>query len=337
MLGSALARLARHGFVLLTALVLAAGLAVIAAPIGAAPKDANLSLVAYSTPKDAYADLIPAFQATPGGQGVTFTQSYGASGDQARAVAEGLPADVVNLSLAPDVATLVAARLVRRDWDHQPYGGMVTNSVVVFVVRKGNPKHIKTWNDLVKPGVSVINPNPFTSGGARWNVMAAYGAQLETHKTPKQATAYLGKLYKHIAVQDKSARDALNTFLGGKGDVMLAYESEAIGAQQKGAAIDYVVPRNTILIQNPIAVTSYSGHQTEAKAFVSFLLSPKGQTIWAKHGYRPVVPSVLKTSHFLRPKGLFKITQLGLGGWPAVSSKFFDSQSGIVAKIEAGL
>jgi sulfate transport system substrate-binding protein len=337
MLGSALARLARHRLALLCAVVLAAGLAVVAAPIGAAPKGANLSLVAYSTPKDAYADLIPAFQATAAGHGVTFTQSYGASGDQARAVAEGLPADVVNFSLAPDVATLAAARLVRRDWDHQPYGGMVTNSVVVFVVRKGNPKHIKTWNDLVKPGVSVINPSPFTSGGARWNVMAAYGAQLEAHETPTQATAYLGKLFKHIAVQDKSARDALQTFVGGKGDVMLSYESEAIGAQQKGAAIDYVVPRNTILIQNPIAITSFSGHQAEDKAFVRFLLSPQGQTIWAKHGYRPVVPSIFKHSRFRTPKGLFRITQLGLGGWPSVSSKFFDPQSGIVAKIEAGL
>ncbi len=337
MLGSALARLARHRLAVLAALVLAVGLAVVAAPIGAAPKGANLSLVAYSTPKDAYADLIPAFQATSAGQGITFTQSYGASGDQARAVAAGLPADVVNLSLSPDIATLVAARLVRRDWNRQPYGGMVTNSIVVFVVRKGNPKHIKTWSDLIKPGVSVITPNPFSSGGARWNVMAAYGAQLETDHTPKQATAYLNALFHHVAVQDKSARDALQTFVGGKGDVMLAYESEAIGAQQKGASISYVVPRNTILIQNPIAVTSFSGHQTEAKAFVSFLLSPQGQTIWAKHGYRPVVPSVLKRSHFPTPKGLFKITQFGLGGWPAVSSKFFDPQSGIVAKIEAGL
>src|SRR4051794_33084296 len=194
----------------------------------------NLPLVAYSTPKEAYAELIPAFQKTPAGKGVTFSQSYGASGDQSRAVASGLPADVVALSLAPDVDKLVKSGDVSSNWTSGPTHGFVTNSVVALVVRKGNPKGIKTWDDVVKPGVQVVEPNPFTSGGARWNVMAAYGAQIEQGKTEQQATDYLGQLFKNVVAQDKSARDALQTFSSGKGDVLISYENEAIAAQKKG-------------------------------------------------------------------------------------------------------
>src|SRR5947209_8435240 len=237
----------------------------------------HLNLVAYSTPKEAYAALIPAFQKTPTGKGVQFTQSFGPSGDQARAVISGLPSDVVALSLAPDVDKLVDAKKVASNWAAGPDHGFVTNSVVVFAVRKGNPKHIRTWDDLVKPGMQVIEPNPFASGGARWNVMAAYGAQLAQGKTPAQATAYLTKLFHNVPVQDKSARDAMNTFLGGKGDVILAYENEAIAAQQANQSIDYVVPKQTILIQNPIAVTANSQNAAKAKAFIAFLRSKQGQ------------------------------------------------------------
>ena len=155
-------------------LVLAAGVVVGAR---AATASTTLSLVAYSTPKDAYGKIISAFQATSAGKNVSFNQSYGASGDQARAVAAGLSADIVALSLEPDVSTLVKKGIVPSNWNQNRYHGMVTDSVVVFVVRDGNPKNIHTWADLAKSGVQVITPNPFTSGGARWNVMAAYGAQ----------------------------------------------------------------------------------------------------------------------------------------------------------------
>ena len=201
----------------------------------------------------------------PAGKDVTFKQSYGASGPQAAAVHNGLPADVVNLSLAPDVTVLSQAGLVSTNWNKDKFGGMVTDSIVVFVVRKGNPKNIKTWADLIKPGIQVINPNPFTSGGARWNVMAAWGAQIKQHKTPKQANAYLGSLYKNITVQDSSARASMNTFVWGKGDVLLAYENEAIQAQQAGADIPFVRPSATILIENPIAVLKSTQNPTEAK------------------------------------------------------------------------
>src|SRR5213592_1785022 len=152
-----------------------------------ASKETKLTLVAYSTPKEAYGQLIPAFQKTSAGNGVSFSQSYGASGEQSRAVASGLDADIVAFSLAPDITSLVQKKLVAKNWANDKWHGMVTRSVVVFVVRDGNPKKLKTWNDLLKPGVQVITPNPFTSGGARWNVMAAYGGALRAGKSPKQA------------------------------------------------------------------------------------------------------------------------------------------------------
>ena len=293
----------------------------------------KLSLVAYSTPQVVYDELQPKFAATGAGEGTSFSSSYGASGDQSRAVESGLPADVVAFSLAPDVTRLVKANLVSSDWTSEPHKGMVTDSVTTFVVRKGNPKNIHTWADLLKPGVQVLTPNPFTSGGARWNIMAAYGAQLKQGKTPDQALAYLKELFtKHVPVQDKSARDALQTFTGGKGDVLLSYENEAITAQQKGEKVDYVTPDQTILIENPVAVTTKA--KPEAKKFLDYLWSPAAQTIFAKHGYRPVVPSVAKkfTSQFPKPKTLFTIDDLG--GWDKVMTDFFDPENGSVAKIE---
>jgi sulfate/thiosulfate transport system substrate-binding protein len=215
----------------------------------------KLTLVAYSTPKEAYEALIPAFQKTTAGKGVSFDQSYASSGEQSRAVEAGLPADVVEFSLEPDMTRLVDAGIVDPSWNSNQYKGMVTDSVVVFVVRKGNPKGIKPWDDLVKPGIEVITPNPFTSGGARWNLMAAYGAQIEEGKSEQGALEYLHQLLSQTPVQDKSAREALQTFVGGKGDVMLAYENEAITAQREGEDVDYVVPDQTILIENPVAVT----------------------------------------------------------------------------------
>jgi sulfate/thiosulfate transport system substrate-binding protein len=294
----------------------------------------KVSLVAYSTPQAAYAQLIPAFEKTPAGKGVSFSQSYGASGDQSRAVAAGLPANVVNLSLEPDVTKLVGTGQVPASWDQTPTQGFVTDSVAVIIVRKGNPKHITGWDDLVKPGVAVLTPNPFSSGSARWNIAAAYGGELKEGKTPAQADAYLTALFHNVVSQDTSARNALQTFLAGKGDALIDYESEAIADEKKGAAISYVIPKQTILIQNPIAITS-SGDSPAAKAFVAYLLSPAGQTIWAANGYRPVIPGLAASSQFPTPAGLFTIATLG--GWPAVTKQFFDPTTGVVTKIEQTL
>jgi sulfate transport system substrate-binding protein len=320
----------------LAVLLLLIAAAALSAAAGARSSDVRLGLVAYSTPREAYGKIIPLFQKTPAGQGVSFTQSYGASGDQARAVLNGLKADIVALSLAPDVDQLVKAGLVDAKWDKQSYKGIVTDSVVVFAVRDGNPKRIKTWNDLLKPGVSVITPNPFTSGGARWNVMAAYGAWIKQGKTPKQAQANLLKLFRNVAVQDTSARNALNTFLSGKGDVLLTYENEAIAAQLAKQSVQYVIPRATILIENPIAVLKDSANRDAANAFLRFLRTPAAQQVFADYGYRPILKSVAeanKKKFPVRP-GLFTINQLGLGGWSKVQPRFFDPDKGILAAIE---
>ncbi len=297
----------------------------------------KLALVAYSTPRESFAKIIPAFQKTNAGRDVDFSQSYGASGEQARAVIAGLDADIVNLSLEPDVSALVRAGVVRRGWNRDRYHGMVTNSLVVFVVRDGNPKKIRGWSDLVRKGIEVITPNPFTSGGARWNVMAAYGAQRKQGRSHKQAVAYLSKLFHHVPVQDKSARDALRTFSQGKGDVLLTYENEAIFANKKGIRTDYVIPRQTILMENPVALTESGLRHKEAKAFLAFLRSSKAQKIFADNGYRPVVSSIVRQFGFKRPPGLFSIRQLGMGGWPRVEKRFFDPRTGIMAKIERSL
>jgi sulfate/thiosulfate transport system substrate-binding protein len=318
------------------ALSVLAALAV-ALPASAARTSTTLSLVAYSTPTVAFSKLIPAFQATSAGKDVSFQQSYGASEVQAKAVLAGLGADVVDFSLQPDMDSLAKAGLIAKTWNKNAYNGFVTKSVVVFVLRNGNPKHIRTWDDLVKPGVDVVTANPFTSGGARWNVMAAYGSQLREGKKPAQAIKYLDTLFHHVVSQDTSGRNALNTFLAGRGDVLLTYENEAILAQQQGKPVYYLIPKATLQIENPIAVLSGSKNKTQANAFVKFLYSPAGQKIWAENGYRPVVPSVARqyTKQFPPRPQLFKIGYVG--GWDKVTKQFFDPDTGVVAKIERGL
>ena len=319
--------------------LLAAALAATAGIGSAAPKrsaDTKLNLVAYSTPREAYGKLIPAFQKTAAGQDVSFTQSYGASGEQTRAVKAGLEADIVALSLAPDVDELVAAGKVDAKWKKQSYKGMVTNSVVVFVVRDGNPKKIKSWNDLLRSDVDVVTPNPFTSGGARWNIMAAYGAWRKAGKTDKQAQANLLKFWRNVIVQDTSARASLSTFNSGKGDVLLAYENEAYFSRLQGLNLQWVIPKATILIENPIAVTKDSPDKAAANAFLRFLRTPASQQVFADYGYRPVVKSVENANRkkFPTRPGLFTIDQLGLGGWEKVQKRFFDPKSSVMARIQ---
>jgi sulfate/thiosulfate transport system substrate-binding protein len=295
----------------------------------------HLSLVAYSTPKKAYDALTAAFAQTAEGKGVSFGESFGASGSQSRAVDSGQPADVVAFSTTPDMTRLVKDKIVASSWDANAEKGFSSDSVVVFVVRKGNPKHIAGWDDLVKPGIDVITPNPSTSGSARWNILAAYGAELKEGKTPTQALAYVRTLLtKNVSVQDSSASAALQTFTGGKGDVLLDYESDALAAEKAGDAIQYIIPKQTILIQTPIAVTAKSSHSTQAQAFVNWQWSVAGQTIWAQQGYRPVLASVAKqfASKFSTPPQLFTIKDLG--GWTAAKKQFFDPSSGSITKIE---
>ena len=265
---------------------------------------------------------------------MTVSPSFGPSGEQSRAVANGLKAEVVNFSLAPDVEKLVKAGLVAPNWNQNATHGFVTSSVAVIIVRKGNPKHITGWSDLIKPGVGVVTPNPFTSGSARWNIMAAYGAQLKEGKTPAQALEYLTRLFHNVVSQDSSARNALQTFLAGKGDALIDYENEAISDQKKGSPIEYVIPSATILIQNPIAVTK-QGNTAQAQRFVNYLISAAGQQIWVEKGYRPVISGVPGADKFPTPTSLFTIESLG--GWKAVTKQFFAPETGTVTKIEQSL
>jgi len=291
----------------------------------------ELTLVAYSTPEEAYKELIPAFNKTEEGKGVSFSQSYASSGEQSRAVEGGLAADVVEFSLEPDMTRLVEADLVDPNWSKNEHKGMVTESVVVFMVRKGNPENIQDWDDLVTGDVEVLEPNPFTSGGAKWNIMAAYGAQLEQGKSPAEAEQYVAELFKNVPVLDKSARESLQTFSSGKGDVLLGYENEAILAQQKGEELDYVVPDQTLLIENPIAATTEASDPELAQSFVDFLYTAQAQEIFVGKGYRPVVEGTKGADEFPTPSGLFEITKFG--GWDKVNADFFDPENGIVAKI----
>jgi len=316
----------------------AAGLLVsmgLVAGCGGSSDKTELSLVAYSTPQEAYKQIIGDFQKTDAGKDVEFSESYGGSGDQSRAVEGGLAADVVEFSLEPDMTRLVEADMVDEDWNTGPEKGMITDSVVVWVVREGNPLGIDSWDDLTQDGVEVITPNPFTSGGARWNVMAAYGAQLEQGKTEEEATQYLADLFDNVVVQDDSARKSLQTFTGGKGDVLLAYENEAIFAQQQGEDLEYIVPDETILIENPVAITSTSEHPEEAQAFLDYLRTEEAQEAFVKNGYRPTRDGVPGAEDFPTPSALFDITEFG--GWSDVSSTFFDPDGSVMADIEQGI
>ena len=292
-----------------------------------------LSLVAYSTPQVVYDEIIPDFQKTGEGEGVGFKSSFGASGEQSRAVEAGLKADVVTFSTEPDMTRLVDAGLVGKDWNSTPNKGLVTTSVVSFIVREGNPKNIKTWDDLIKPGVEVLTPNPFTSGAAKWNLLAGYGAKGDGGKNPEAGLDYLRTLItKNVKVQDKSGREALQTFTSGTGDVLLSYEYEATTARKKGEKLDYVIPDDTIRIDIDIAKTEDA--DPAAQKFVDYVLSEPGQKRFADWGYRPVNEAVLAAnkSKFPTPSGLFTIDDLG--GWSKVNDELFDVEKGSIAKIE---
>lgn len=299
----------------------------------AAQENVTLTLVAYSTPREAYEEIIPLFQATPEGANVQFETSFAASTEQSRAVESGLPADILALSLEPDITRLIEPGLVAEDWNDNEFKGMVSDSVVVFIVRPGNPKGIATWDDLLADGVEVITPNALTSGGARWNIMAAWGAQLAQGKSEEEAQEFLRQLFTHVPVQDKSARESLATFAGGKGDVLLGYENEVITAQQKGEPLEYVVPPQTLLIENPAAVVTESAHPEIAAAFINFVRTPEAQRVFGGKGYRPILPEVLaEFTDFVTPEALLTIDELG--GWADVTTTFFDPDNGIVALVQ---
>lgn len=305
---------------------------------GASPAGPNADVVrigAYSVVKEAFHDgLIPAFAKqwkTKTGRDVTFEEAYNASGAQARNIKNGYEADVAVLSLEDDMETLVKAELVGSGWKGGPFKGMLTNSLVVIGHREGNPKGIADWSDLEKPGVGVLYPDPKTSGGAKWNVGAIYGnAYLKSRADGGKPDAAairdaLAKVQKNVVNMDASGRQSVATFERGTGDALVTYENELLLRKKGGKAIPYAIPPATLLIESPVAlVDSYvDRHKNRevAEAFLTFLLSPEGQSILADFGFRPVDPKVPDKTGQPLPKGVFRIADLG--GWPAVNAEVF--------------
>jgi len=299
----------------------------------------RLSLVAFSVAKSPYDEIQRDFQKTAAGKGVSWQSSYGASGDQSRAVVSGLKADFVHFSLAPDVTRLVDEGLVAKGWDRGPTKGIVSKSVVVFVVRKGNPKHIKGWDDLTRPGIGIVSPNPGSSGSARWNILAAYGQVLAGGGTKGDAETYLTAFFNNVVALPGSGREATTAFTGGTGDVLVSYENEAIAARQGGEDVDYIVPDSTMLIENPATVTTKAS--LTAKAFLSYVLSKQGQEVFAAKGFRPVTSGVeveveganRSSEPFPTPKRLFTVDD-PFGGWDKASKEFFDEDKGLVPRVQ---
>jgi sulfate/thiosulfate-binding protein len=296
----------------------------------------KLEVVGYSTPESVYTESIePAFEKTSAGKGISFSNSFGASGDQSRAVVAGQPASIVHFAQAGDMERLVEeGELVAPNWDKKPYGGIAQDSVVVITVRKGNPQGIHSLDDVLSKDVEVVTPNPFSSGAARWNIMAVDGTEINEGKSPEEALASVKALLEKTVAQPGSARDALAAFTQGQGDVLLGYENEAIKAVNEGEDVEYIVPPSTILIETPIAVTK-DAPEPAAEDFLKFIWSDQGQEIWAENGYRPVNPKLVDPQQFPTPKDLFKISQFG--GWSKVNDEFFDDETGSVAKIESEL
>ena len=264
---------------------LALGLAACGAD-AAGGSEETISIVGFAVPEAANKAIAAEFAKTPEGEGVRFKTSYGASGDQSRAVAAGLDADYVHFSVSTDVARLVGADLVDADWNRGENKGVVSSSIVVLGVREGNPKNIQGWDDLAKPGVGIVTANPASSGAARWNALAAWGHITENGGSEAEATEFVDKVFANVVSLTNSGRDATTTFLQGNGDVLLAYENEAILAAQNGEGFEYVVPETTILIENPGAVLE--GATPAAQDWLDFVLSPQGQKQFALAGFRPV-------------------------------------------------
>jgi sulfate/thiosulfate transport system substrate-binding protein len=300
----------------------------------------TIDLVAYSTPETAYTKIEESFKETAEGEGVEFRASYGPSGDQSRAVESGQPADFVNFSLESDVTRLVDAGLVAEDWNTGEHQGIVADSVVVLAVRPGNPKNIQGWEDIVKPGVEIVSPNPGSSGGARWNLLAAWGHVIATGGTDKDAEEYLTKFFENAVALPGSARDALTSFTSGNGDVLVSYENEAILARQNGEELDYIVPDETLLIETPVAVTEDA--DPVASDWLEYLYTEDAQAAFLASGYRPVVEGVTgevdgandPANPFPAPSSLLTVAE-DFGGWPDAGAKFFDEENGIVTRIQA--
>ncbi len=325
------------GILALTAALVAAcggGSSDVAGGGDAGTAETTLSLVAYAVPEPGWSKIVPAFAATPAGKGVDVTTSYGASGDQSRAVADGKPADIVNFSVEPDVTRLVKAGKVASDWNADVTRGIPFGSVVTLVVRQGNPKNIRDWDDLLRPGIEVVTPSPLSSGAAKWNLLAPYAVKSNGGANQKAGLDFVRSLVNdHITVRPSSGREASDVFLQGTGDVLISYENEAIYIERQGKPVEHINPPQTFKIENPVAVLTTSAHPEESAALKNFLFTPEGQRIWAQAGFRPVDPGVAEqfTTEFPAPQKLWTIADLG--GWSTVDPALFDKDNGAISGI----
>ena len=330
----------RHRTITVLAVATAAAIGVSGCSSAAKSSPHKIAIVAYSVPKPAYDALSAAFAKTSRGKGVSFSSSYGPSGTQSQAVSHGQQADYVAFSLQPDLDKLVP-KFVAKGWNSGPTKGLVSTSVVVLAVRKGNPKHITGWDDLIKPGVKIVTPDPASSGSAKWNILAAYTHVLEDGGTEALAQAYLKSFFGNVVSKPSSGSNATSTFENGTGDVLISYENEAISTRQKGKDLDYIVPAESILIENPAAVTVTASKT--ARDFLAFVQSTAGQQVFVSKGFRPVLSGVTlgavkgaNDPHAPFPTVAKLETIANLGGWSAVNKKYFDKTDGIVVKIESG-
>jgi len=301
---------------------------------GLADAKSSITLVAYSVAEPGWSKVIPAFNASEEGKGVQVITSFGASGDQSRGVAEGKPADLVNFSVEPDITRLVKGGKVAKDWDAGATNGIPFGSVVTLVVRKGNPKNIHDWDDLLRPGVDVVTPSPLSSGSAKWNLLAPYAVKSEGGRNGQAGIEFVNRLVReHVKMRPGSGREATDVFVQGSGDVLISYENEAIAAERAGKPVEHVTPPQTFKIENPMAVLSTSTHLAAAVAFKNFQYTAAAQTLWAKAGFRPVDPSVAASFRDQFPVPLKLWTIADLGGWGTVDPQLFDKSSGSITKI----
>lgn len=302
---------------------------------GEASKQQELLVVSYAVTKGAYDRILPRFAAdwkAKTGQELKIRTSYGGSGTQTRAIIDGLEADVATLALSADVLKLQQAGLIQPGWEQElPSGSIITNSAVAFLTRPGNPKGIRSWNDLVKPGVTVVTANPKTSGGARWNFLGLWGSISQTGGSQQAAEAYVTSVYRNVENLPKDAREASDVFLKrDQGDVLLNYENEAILATRTGdLKAPFVVPELNIRIEGPVAVVDRvvdrKGTRKAAEALAAYLFSEEAQQVFAEEGFRPTNPTVWARvkSRFAPVKQFFSVKEFG--GWEAVNKTFFDN------------
>jgi sulfate/thiosulfate transport system substrate-binding protein len=304
--------------------------------VGGGPANAHTSiaLVAYSALEPGWSQVIPAFNASEEGARVQVIASYGASGDQSRGVVDGQPADIVSFSVEPDITRLVKAGKVPKDWDKDATKGIPFGSVVTLLVRSGNPKNVKDWDDLLRPGVEVIVPSPLSSGSAKWNLLAPYAVKSGGGRDPQAGLDFVDQLVsQHVKLRPASGREATDVFVQGSGDVLISYENEAIATERQGKAVTQINPSQTFKIENPVAVVTGSAHLDTVIAFKNFQYTAQAQKLWAAAGFRPVDPAVASNVRDRFPVPVKLWTIADLGGWDTVDAQLFGKNTGSITRI----